>query len=174
MNTTMAILLNFIFRYSYIFWLKNPAAFHDEFWCVFINVFANVFGLVSQLTWHQSLPRQPIGYYICSGIDPTEQLKIPLKIYGVQEISCLLLNVSIWIRIKIFKCKERHFGARKTLFLKDTESLINFGIIIANMLLTLVFIGNQVGIILVDCKSCHLFLYHKLNLFVNATFLHYT
>jgi hypothetical protein len=24
-----------IFRYVYIFWLKNPAAFHDSFWWTF-------------------------------------------------------------------------------------------------------------------------------------------
>ena len=141
----MAILLNFIFRYSYIFWLKNPAAFHDEFWCVFINVFANVFGLVSQLTWHQSLPRQPIGYYICSGIDPTEQLKTPLKIYGVLEISSMLLNIFIWIRIKVYKSKESNFGTRKKLFLTDIESLTNFGIILANIVIFFLFLGNQVS-----------------------------
>jgi hypothetical protein len=36
--TTQSILcLNSVMatRYIYIFWLKNPAAFHDEFWCRF-------------------------------------------------------------------------------------------------------------------------------------------
>ena len=35
-------------RFAYIFWLKNPAAFHDDFWCFFLSIWINAFGLVCQ------------------------------------------------------------------------------------------------------------------------------
>jgi hypothetical protein len=36
-------------RYIFIFWLKNPAAFHDDFWLLFINLWSILFGVVTQL-----------------------------------------------------------------------------------------------------------------------------
>lgn len=138
--------MNCFLRHAYIFWLENPAAFHDDFWCLFINMWANGFGLISQLAWHFAIPRQPIGYYICSGIDPTEHLKTPLSVYGLLEVSSLLLNVFIWIRIKIFKSKEKTMSVRKTMFLADADgmSMANIGMMLINTAMFLLFIINQV------------------------------
>jgi hypothetical protein len=44
--------------------MKNPAAFQDSFWCQFITIWVNGFGLVTQLAWHILVPRQPLGFYI--------------------------------------------------------------------------------------------------------------
>ena len=134
-----------------MFWLRNPAAFQDDFWCFFIIIWVQGFGFISQLTWHLIIPRQPLGYYICSGIDPTEHLKTPLMIYGLVEISSILLNFIIWIKIKIYKNKEKAQNAagvscQKSLFLADVElmSLTNFGIILTNLIVYSLFILNQV------------------------------
>ena len=134
-----------------MFWLRNPAAFHDDFWCLFIDIWVQGFGFISQLSWHLIIPRQPLGYYICSGIDPTELLKTPLKIYGLVEISSILLNVFICIRIKIYKSKEKSLNVglmscQKSLFLADVElmSLANFGIILTNLTIYSLIILNQV------------------------------
>ena len=85
-----------------------------------------------------------IGYYISSGI------KTPLKVYGVLEICSLLLNVGIWIRIKLFKWKSKSSGNGKSLFLADVElmSLTNFAIIFTNLTIFLMFVANQVGMLL--------------------------
>ena len=35
-------------RYAYIFWLKNPQAFKDEFWCCFIKMWTYLFAFLTQ------------------------------------------------------------------------------------------------------------------------------
>jgi len=149
----------FIYRYAYIFWLENPAAFHDNFWCLFINIWVNAFSFISQLAWHLTIPRQPIGYYICSGIDLTDILKTPLTIYGLLEVSSLLLNAFIWIRIKIYKNKENNTTVGKTQFLADLDgmSMANLGMVLINLLMFLLFIINQVQTILGTFKIQILF-----------------
>ena len=93
------------FRYAFIFWLKNPAAFSDDFWCWFISLWINGFSVLVQFVWQFTAPRQPLGFYVCSGIDLTEEFKKPLKIYGSLELFSLLLNVVIYLRIRHFKKK---------------------------------------------------------------------
>jgi hypothetical protein len=39
LNKTLFLLNGLVIsRYACIFWLKNPAAFHDDFWVRFINI----------------------------------------------------------------------------------------------------------------------------------------
>jgi hypothetical protein len=38
-------------RYTFIFWLKNPAAFQDEFWSLFINLWVVGFSWIAQLVF---------------------------------------------------------------------------------------------------------------------------
>ena len=99
-----------------------------------------------------TLTRQPIGYYICCGVNPTEHLKTPLKVYGLLEITSILLNVFIWMRIKMYKGKEmsQDLGAvvcRKSLFLAEVDqmSLSSFGINITTLILCALAIVNQVS-----------------------------
>ena len=97
--------LNFGLRYAFIFWLRNPAAFHDDFWCLFISIWINGFSILFQFVWQFKAPTQPLGFYICSGIDLAEEFKKPLDIYGSLEIFSLLLNAAIYLRIRLFKKK---------------------------------------------------------------------
>jgi hypothetical protein len=57
-------------RYLYIFYLKNPARFQDEFWHFFVNIWVVSFGLISQFVFVILPGRQPISFYLCSGQDP--------------------------------------------------------------------------------------------------------
>jgi hypothetical protein len=90
-------------RYLFIFWLKNPAAFQDDFWNVFVKLWINGASLIFNGVWFLKAERQIINYYVCSGIDPREDFKKPVNIYSVTEISSLVLNIAIYIRIKIYK-----------------------------------------------------------------------
>ena len=38
-------------RYAFIFWLKNPAAFYDDFWCSFISSWIYGFSFMFCGTW---------------------------------------------------------------------------------------------------------------------------
>ena len=156
-------------RYAYIFWLKNPAAFHDDFWCFFINVWVNCFGIISQFVWHSSSTRQPLGYYICSGIDPTEDFKKPLKIYGAVEIFSFLLNLIIYIPIKIYKSTQDGMSSAvlKGFFLKtgkifndwDSQSLASFGTNLANSVIVLLSIVNTILANRIEAKNINQYPY---------------
>ena len=58
-------------RYFYIFWIKNPAGFQDDFWAMFLNMMVKMFCLLSMIVWHLAITYQPLNFYICAGIDPT-------------------------------------------------------------------------------------------------------
>ena len=44
-----------LLRYLFIFWLKNPTGFCDDFWTKFVNVWIIVFSFISQIL-HSILP----------------------------------------------------------------------------------------------------------------------
>ena len=48
-----------VMRYLFIFWLKNPSSFCDDFWTTYINVWIFSFSLISQ-TAHVILPGNTI------------------------------------------------------------------------------------------------------------------
>ena len=45
--------------------------------------------------------RQPIGFYICTGADPSSADPNPIKVYGVVEIFSLVLHVYVVCRIQV-------------------------------------------------------------------------
>ena len=94
-----------IVRYISIFWLKNPAGINDDFWIVFINLFIKMLGAITMFAWHFLAPRQPLGYYICSGQNPIEDYKKPIKFYAVAEIFTLILQITVNLKINLFKKK---------------------------------------------------------------------
>ena len=95
-----------IARYVFIFWLKNPAAFNDGFWFWFIFLWIKLSNRITQTCWYLLSARQPIGYYICSGQDPTEAMKHPLKSYAIVEIFSILVHFAIRLRIYFYKKKD--------------------------------------------------------------------
>jgi hypothetical protein len=48
-NCTILVTAMTLFRYVFIFWLKNPAAFEDDFWLIFVNAWSMTFSFLSQL-----------------------------------------------------------------------------------------------------------------------------
>ena len=94
-------------RYVFVFWLKNPAGFQDDFWHLFINLWIIGFNIVAQCA---SLPFQykdVSAYQVCVGTwDPKEtSVSIPY-IYHVQ-IAIIALHVYIYGRLLLFKRKVK-------------------------------------------------------------------
>ena len=117
-----------IIKYMFIFWLKNPAAFHDNFWLIFINVWIKGFSFIFNFIWFFTAEHQIINYYICAGKDPTEDLKKPLNIHYTVEISSILLQIIVSLRIKFYKIstmneQERNNLKRSFLFDVSKQSL---------------------------------------------------
>ena len=116
-----------IVRYLYIFVLDNPAAFRDEFWYRFVNLWIKTFGIIFQSSWHILAPRQPIGFYICCGRDPSSDNVSSTKVFGGIELVSLLLHIFVYVKIRRYKRKvsvgpETRNLFRKGLVLVDIES----------------------------------------------------
>ena len=94
-----------IAQFIYIFYLKNPMAFDDKFWCQYVSIFIKIFSLVSQWVWHTLTPRQPINYFICTGFDPTHYTNSSFIIYGFFEILTILIQMFVYYKINQYKLK---------------------------------------------------------------------
>ena len=132
-----------IARYACIFWLKNPSAFNDEFWCYFINVWINLCSFILHFALAYSPGRQHVGYHICIGGNPAwdylEQPKFNY-IHHVIGVAGLAAHIPMSIRIYWFKHKRKNIvsdlvNATKNSVLMTIEknSLSNFGSITLSM-----------------------------------------
>ena len=62
---------------------KNPAAFEDDFWCKVINVCVVLLSFLFAFT-RSFLPGiKGIGFYACTGQDPTNDFKLSVRFSGV-------------------------------------------------------------------------------------------
>ena len=119
-----------IARYIFIFWLKNPAGFHDRFWFLFITIWIKSTSRISQTIWYFLEERTPFGIFLCTGKDPTETMKHPLQSYNLQEWFSLILHIGIHLKIHMYKKKFPASPVPKPNFrraLKDIQ-LTNFDI----------------------------------------------
>lgn len=62
-----AILLS---KYVYVFWLKNPMAFKDKFWALFITLWIKGASLLWQIGTSFFPDRSSYYFFICSGLSP--------------------------------------------------------------------------------------------------------
>ena len=56
-------------RYAYIFWLKNPVGFDDNFLFLFLNLWVMMISYLSKFSQHMTMSRQTMSYYFCCGTD---------------------------------------------------------------------------------------------------------
>jgi hypothetical protein len=148
------ILLDFIVvaRYIFIFWLKNPAAFNDEFWSVFINLWT-FFGTALLQFVQTSLPGKDFpDIWICSGENPNLDLTPSYKsvfLNNFIKIFSLFIHIVISIKIKHYKWKTDPnevarnpksklfwiFSLKTDSVIDVTESIVPFGLVGLAMLL---------------------------------------
>jgi hypothetical protein len=123
------VLLIILFRYIFIFWLKNPMVFQDQFWSYFIKIWLALFCIISQWLIIYLPGHQPISFYFCTGHNPSENSEPfdPKRNTLLRAINaCLVvLLFAMYIRIEIFKRKETSLttwiGNQKSLFLMEIE-----------------------------------------------------
>ena len=97
-----------IVRYVYIFWLKNVAAFNDDFWYMIINIWIVGFSIISQAITFCMPGRNTLYYYICTGKDPLDDEHIAPKTGFTQQIVTVLsifLHIFVLIKILLYKRK---------------------------------------------------------------------
>jgi hypothetical protein len=125
----MVLILILVFRYIFIFWLKNPMAFQDEFWAIFINIWLLMFCVISQWIILYLPTIKPTLFYYCSGKNPPED-SVPFSpkrnlLRRAFEIVSIIFIFAMYIRIKKFKWKKLKLTTwlenQKSLYLKDIE-----------------------------------------------------
>lgn len=94
-------------RYVYIFWLKNPASFHDSFWCCFVTTWIYGTATVLMLAVSFLTDSQTMGFFICSGTTTKDLKKLTSDVFSVVVGSSLLLHIAVNLRIKYYKIQNR-------------------------------------------------------------------
>ena len=125
-----------IARYLFIFCLKNPAAFADDFWCCFVSIWIYAISLVTLSSWNFLVNFETMGINICSGANP--EIKryyagFPKEVFGFLVITSILLNVCIHLKICIHKAKPLFSNCSPTSLIKtfimgieEKQSLFTF------------------------------------------------
>jgi hypothetical protein len=71
-------------HYLYIFGLKDPVKFKDDFWHILINIWVVSFAFLSQSIYVYFPGHQPISFYLCTGTNPqNDGMKIIVKVNKV-------------------------------------------------------------------------------------------
>ena len=110
-------------RYIFIFWLKNPAAFNDEFWCRMLLIWVHICSFLIRGIDDCISTKFSIHYYVCICKEP--HLTGQPKFNGIMELFTIALHIFVYTRIYFYKRngKEgKHVAAKKNLTLKDVET----------------------------------------------------
>ncbi len=131
-------------NYLFIFWLKNPSAFKDDFWNNFFNKWVICFGTVSQLIFLMMPGNQPLNFFLCSGMNPKIQYQTKVNYTMVfVQVGSIALHIVLSIKIQLFKRKVakmeqlNDFTQNKQIFLFNIEkdTLVGFAVNFVNVAL---------------------------------------
>lgn len=97
-----------VIRHLFIFKLKNPYRFCDDFWTRFINIWIVAFAISSQIVYEIQNDRESLSFYWCTGIQPKTNgtRNLNLAFYGSTILS-LTAQALIQIRVLGYKWMAR-------------------------------------------------------------------
>jgi len=143
-----------LLRYIFVFLLKNPGAFNDEFWNIFISIWVVSFSIVYQLPRAIIPSNQLLEYKICSGENPRSILPIPPLIKPFIELSGIFLQFFVYIKISRFKKKRKtevepvnNAKIWKNTFISDNEKTSIAGFISNSLSFLLIGFGAALAIL---------------------------
>ena len=94
-----------VFRFVYIFKLKNPAAFRDDFWCFFVSLWIPIIELINVATFNIWANFQSVPTIVCTG----QTTGLPNKAFERSMIfftvSSAILHFMINLRIYFYRRK---------------------------------------------------------------------
>lgn len=96
-----------ISRCVFIFWLKNPLGFQDEFWATFIRRWAWLYSIISQLIVDLSPGKERAYFYFCTGIKPPTE---PIRFWKLANeqltiVFTVICHVVLMTKIQIHQRK---------------------------------------------------------------------
>ena len=68
-----------------------------------MNAWIRGASVIFNFAWFYKAEHQIFNYYMCSGADPTEDFKKPLKLYATVEVGSLLLHLLVYLRIGVYR-----------------------------------------------------------------------
>ena len=93
-------------RYIYIFWLKNPAGFDDQFWGFFIIICINMFTVLFTITIFSLIECKNMAYFLCTGKISSEPLEnMTLRGMSIIAITTVVLHLVINVRVTVHRRK---------------------------------------------------------------------
>ena len=96
-------------KYIFIFWMKNPGSVHDDFWHVFISMWAFGFSCIFSLIKIFQPRKELIFLYVCVNMNPEMDNNLqPRTDDHLEILFCILLHIAITLRVQIFKFKKTH------------------------------------------------------------------
>ena len=115
-----------IFRFVYIFKLKNPAAFRDDFWCVLVSIWIHMASSIFITTLNTLANHQIMPNFICTGQITGISLKTTGKGISLLILASAILHFYIHLKIYFHKRKfkvgtESEQMSPKAMLLKEIE-----------------------------------------------------
>jgi len=149
-----------ILRYTFIFWLKNPAAFKDEFWCTYTNLLCILISFIFQVVRATIPGNHHVEYSMCTGEDPTQYFNMPSFGRGYVESFSLTLQILIYIKILLYKRRARtrigpegYASHLSNVFNTDLDNR-SLSSLAMNIVLGLLLAFGSVFIVIVNFNSC--------------------
>jgi len=102
-----------ITRYIFIFWLKNPTVFQDDFWNLLINIWIFGFVHIIQIIYYLMPGRNYLYFYICSGKNPVPEQQKAFKADFIGQLVTgfsVVIHIFIFIKISLYKKKVKVTG----------------------------------------------------------------
>ena len=155
-------------RYLFVFYLKNPSEFMDEFWHIFLNVWVICFAFISQFIFVCLPGSQPLNFYLCVGQNPKKNggdLSIKKNIViNIIFLMSIVLQVAVAVRFVVHRMKidAAASSSRKENFRKEicSDILISvFFFIIAFFYGYLVMTVNQLNPADINVYPNYLYVY---------------
>ncbi len=156
-------------RYVFIFHLKNPAAFHDDFWSRFINIWILISCACTQIYMAKLPGCSTVYYYLCTGRNPVLDQHIARQEHtyvSILFIVTAILHIFIGLKIHLYK-KSAISQTTKTVaskYQKSQENLANLAInafLVLSLLLIVLLSGklNRMGAKDYNCHPNYLYEY---------------
>ena len=114
-------------RYISIFWLKNPAAFNDDFWCQFINIWILAASIIPQVVLNVLPGASPLLFHVCCGTNPNIDMNKNQGIINYPLLVLLIFYVMVFLvfggKISFYKYKiaDNQPSVSRNIFMKTLE-----------------------------------------------------
>ncbi len=92
-----------VFRYIYIFKLRNPVAFNNEFWCLFVSVWIHTFNFILMVSANILSNYQSLSNFICTGKVTGLPHELSGKGAAFFAFSSAIIHFVINLKIYIYK-----------------------------------------------------------------------